>query len=360
MIEIREATLHDNTAILRLTKRTPMRGVIALRIDRDPDFFGLLRMRGPGKVFVAVVAHHIVGCISVAYESVFIDGKPHKVGYIDDLKIDPMFQGRLVAFKLVQALLNYIRTETVDLYFCLVAQGNESILPFLRGRLGLPKFEEMGKFFIYEMLPLPTYMADPPYEIGMAREGEYPEICQLVNDFNRSYQFAPLLTAHALPKKCAFDEVPMRVFTARKSGTMRATLSTCDMGTVKQNVVMGMPTLLRTIVGTIRIASKALPLWTLPRIGEAVKILYVRHMACADGHQRALRVLLQHVCHEAMRQKYSFVVLGLHERDRLQRLVRGMPKFTFVSHGFAMNLSQNQALLANALAGTPRLDFALV
>src|SRR5215471_2413708 len=153
MITIREATLDDNAALLALTKRTPMRGAISLRIDRDPDFFRLLQMRGPGKVFVALVDHRIVGCISVVYQSVFIEGTPQQVGYIDDLKVDPFLQGGRTALKLVKALHNYIMTQDVDLYFCLVAHGNDKTLPFLRGRLGIPPFAYMGRFIVYEILP---------------------------------------------------------------------------------------------------------------------------------------------------------------------------------------------------------------
>ena len=65
------------------------------------------------------------------YRPVYINGEPHKVGYIDDLKVHPAFRGSRVALKLVKTLLNYAMTEEVDLYFCLIVHGNEKILPFL-------------------------------------------------------------------------------------------------------------------------------------------------------------------------------------------------------------------------------------
>ena len=48
-VEIREAVETDNEALLALTRATPMDGTISLRIDRDPDFFALLRLRGPAE-----------------------------------------------------------------------------------------------------------------------------------------------------------------------------------------------------------------------------------------------------------------------------------------------------------------------
>jgi|GEM_PF-3766278 len=41
-IIIRETTFHDNEGLLQLTSLTPMQGNISLRVDRKPDFFGLL------------------------------------------------------------------------------------------------------------------------------------------------------------------------------------------------------------------------------------------------------------------------------------------------------------------------------
>ena len=91
MISIQEATLNDNLELLALTQATPMNGVISLRIDRSPAFFQLLKLRGTGKVFIARADGRIVGCISVAYRSVFVDGKPQRDGYVGDLKVHPSF-----------------------------------------------------------------------------------------------------------------------------------------------------------------------------------------------------------------------------------------------------------------------------
>ena len=63
-IEIRQASEADNEGLLKLTRITPMAGAISLRIDREPDFFALLRLRGRNKVFVATRGQEVVGCIS--------------------------------------------------------------------------------------------------------------------------------------------------------------------------------------------------------------------------------------------------------------------------------------------------------
>ena len=189
MISIEEATLNDNLELLALTQATPMNGVISLRIDRSPAFFQLLKLRGTGKVFIARADGRIVGCISVVYRSVFVDGKPQRVGYVGDLKVHPSFQGSRVALKLTQALFGYAMRQDVDLYFCVVASGNEKAFSFLQGRLGIPPFQFVGRFRVYEILTSPNRLSSKSYEIEDTNVDDIHEVCRLCNQFNTSYQF---------------------------------------------------------------------------------------------------------------------------------------------------------------------------
>ena len=65
MIHYRLANFEDNRQLIELTSSSGMTGEISLRIDRKPDFFGLLNMRGESKVFVAVDHETIIGSICV-------------------------------------------------------------------------------------------------------------------------------------------------------------------------------------------------------------------------------------------------------------------------------------------------------
>lgn len=52
MIKFQLATPSDNQQLIKLTAASGMMGEISLRIDRKPDFFSLLKMRGETRVFV--------------------------------------------------------------------------------------------------------------------------------------------------------------------------------------------------------------------------------------------------------------------------------------------------------------------
>src|ERR1700756_4583919 len=93
-IAIRPATDADNDALLRLTRATPMGGRIALRIDREPDFFALLRARGATVVYVATHDEEVIGCLSAAIHSSYVRGTLERIAHVGDMKVHPNFRGQ--------------------------------------------------------------------------------------------------------------------------------------------------------------------------------------------------------------------------------------------------------------------------
>src|ERR1700730_7829371 len=78
-----------------------MTGTIALRIDRDPDFFALLRMRGKSIVYVAVRGREVIGCISSALRTAYVSGVPETTAYVGDMKVHPRFSGSRITLPLI-------------------------------------------------------------------------------------------------------------------------------------------------------------------------------------------------------------------------------------------------------------------
>lgn len=129
-IVIREATRSDNQGLLELTSITPMVGKIAIRIDRVPDFFRLVELRGPSLVMVAEKDHTIIASYSISFQKVYVNGKPENLSYLADLKVHPYYRKSTIAMRLVRAAFHKISESGADLLYCTVASGNEAVLPF--------------------------------------------------------------------------------------------------------------------------------------------------------------------------------------------------------------------------------------
>ncbi len=359
-IEIREANQADNQGLLALTRATPMSGRIALRIDRDPDFFALLRLRGESQVYVAVHGNEVVGCISAALRPAYICGVPEVTAYIGDMKVHPRFSGSRIALRLIQALEAHLRFAGIDLCFSVVAAGNQRAMGLFQGRLGTPRWAPLGRFVVEELLPSPFERPSRQYDVQAAQTEDGPAITALLDRFHRSRQFAPRILEDEVARTLSAARAETsKTLVARDGTRVVATLSVLDTAPEKRNILLSAPFSARAALASLRFIALPFPGFCVPRVGEALRLLTARYFACEDGHMEALKTLVRRARLEAFRQRFSFLVLGLHERDPLRRIVRGMPGFTFSSLAFATSLG-TPARLGTIPGGLPFEDYALV
>jgi predicted N-acetyltransferase YhbS len=360
-VEIRQASEADNDGLIALTRMTPMDGTISLRIDRDPDFFALLRLRGKSKVFAAVRGPQVIGCISAALRAAYISGVPETIAYIGDMKVHPSFSGSLVAVRLIKALEADLRLNGIDLCFCVAADGNHRVMPLFEGRLGMPRWVRLGRFLVNGLVPSPFTSYSKHYSIDTAQAADIPAITTLLDRFHRTRQFAPQLAADEIaPTLPSSPEEPFpRTLVARTGQRVVATLTLCDTAPVKRNVLLNAPTPLKMALALLRVAAAPFPGFCVPRMGQALRLLTAHYAACEDGHRPALEALIAVARAEAFRYQFSFLMLGLHESDPLRSLARRIPRLTFSSIAWAASLGDPSGL-ENRVAGIPFEDYALV
>jgi predicted N-acetyltransferase YhbS len=360
-IEIRPAGEADNEGLLALTRITPMAGTISLRIDRDPDFFALLRLRGTSQVLVAVQGRQVIGCLSVALRTAYISGVPETIAYIGDMKVHPSFSGSPVAVRLVRALEADMRRAGIDLGFCVAANGNHRVMPLFAGRVGTPRWVPLGRFLVHGLVPSPFTGHAKNYTIDCAQAADLPAITDLLDRFHRSRQFAPQLQQDEIAQTLTtrLEQPFPRTLVARRGQGVVATLTLCDTEAVKRNVLLNAPAPLKVALALLAVATRPFPGFPVPRMGQALRLLSVRYAACEEGHHAALAALLARARSEAFRHRFTFLMLGLHERDPLRSLVRGIPRFTFSSQAFATSL-RDPGGLEKRVEGIPFEDYALV
>jgi GNAT superfamily N-acetyltransferase len=351
-IEIRPALPSDNAALLQLTRLTPMAGRIALRIDRDPDFFALPRARGETTVFVAVSGGKIIGCISAITHIAYINGLPQRVGHCTDLKVHPLFTGHRLALRLVNVAADHARNQGVIFSFNTVADGNHRVMAIAEGRHGTPVQTMLGRFFVDQLLPVPFRHASKHYRVEAAYPTDLPEIAALLDAAYRQKNFAPIITPGDLTPHT-------KTLIVRHQNRIVATLTLEDTHHLRQNVLIGLPPSLRAALAVLRILTLPIPGLRPPRLGEPLRILYVRWFHCVEGHEPALRALLAEARVRAFRRRYTFLSIALHERDPLRSVVAGLPRLTFISHAMATSLYTSESV-TTLLDSLPYEDYALV
>ena len=347
-IVIREATPADNDALLALTRATPMAGSIALRIDRDPNFFALLHARGEPVVFVATHAGELIGSISAAVFPAYIQGVPELIAHVGDLKVHPAFTGKRLAIRLAIALEAHLRACRIDLTFNLVADGNQRVITINQGRHGTPGHTPFGAFIVRELLPIPFLRRDRNYTIAEATPADHVAITALRDGFARHRIFARIPPAE-------WPASQDQVLVARHCGQPVATLTLADTSQLRRNVLIGVTPTLRAALALLRLV----PGVRVPGIGQPVQMLYARHLGCDPAHIAALRALTQHARTLAFASRAHFLSIGLHQQDPLLAAFIRMPGFTFTSRLSVSSLVSPDRV-ATLSRTIPFEDFALV
>jgi N-acetylglutamate synthase-like GNAT family acetyltransferase len=350
MIVIREALSTDNAGLLQLTSVTPMKGQISIRIDRNPDFFSLLRMRGHSKTIVAEENGTIVGCFSVSNIETLVNGTFEKVYYLADLKIHPLYAGKTLAGRLLNKMEANIRKAEADLLFCTAAFGNEKVMPLFGGRARFPKFRYTGTFRVLQIIPLARTITSDKYKIMEVVMND--DIIEFYNQFYSRYHFAPKFSESTLSGT--------RTIAVLYNNCIKASVSLIDVSSSKQNVLTGLPFFLNCVVSGFGLLNRIFHVINLPKIGSPVKILYIKAFAFRDGNEDALDLLIQHSRKLAFLEKYCYLTVGIHEKDPLVRFFDKYLHFTFKSMGFILSMQGNTDKVNRICNGVLFEDYSLV
>ncbi len=350
MITYRLATLADNQKLLDLTSSTGMSGKIALRIDRNPDFFGLIKMRGESKVFIAIENEAIIGSICVSKEQIFVGQKKYPLYYISDFKVDHAHRNKGIGLELTNKVTEYLETVAADLAFLNVSKGNARPFVFFSNRQHYPDFENIGQFNIYQFIGAQTKNPNGEYKIDSTSVSD--ETIEFLNAYYATYELASVITKDKLEETT--------IFSVRQGNKLRAVMCLADTMKVKQNVALKLPWYFKYSLQLINTCNNLLGVSKMPRENEPILMLYIKYLAIDDFDKHLVAALLKKAKNMAYKKSYSFVSLGLHEKDPLIKCFSGFIKLTFSSVGMLVSMKNNTELMNQVKEGIPFKDYSIV
>ena len=350
MIHYRLATPADNEQLIALTALCGMDGEISLRIDRYPNFFSLLQLRGPTNVFVAETSGEIIGCVCVSLQQVYVGKEILPLRYIGDFKVAPAFRNKGVGIELCNQLANYVVAQGADLAFLNVSMGNTKPLSFFKNRPQVPDFENIGVFTIHQFVG----KRKPMIKTGLPIESSAvtPELLVFLNAHYRRYELGTVISSEMLAQT--------EIWVARINGELVSVMCLFDTMRFKQNVVTRVSARLKLLMAAMNAVRHLSGLSRMPSVNKPIGMLYVRFLAInAPGHSIA-RQMINHARQLAYERTRSFVSLGLHEKDPLNRHLRGMFRLSFKSVGMLLSIRNNETLVKQVQKGIPFEDYSLV
>lgn len=327
-----------------------MESEIAIRIDRKPDFFSLLKLRGESSVIVAESAGRIIGSFSVSRNWVFINEQPELICYIGDFKVLPEYQKTTVAIRLAKAIFQKLEQWDADLVFCTTAFGNNAIAPFFKGRAWIPPAECVGVFDVMQLIPIPFVWKKSNYLLK--EEIVSSDIIAFFNDFSKHYQFGMIHSDDSFNHGA--------LLTASLNGDLSAAIFLSDVESSKQNVLIRLPMYLKGVAAIIRLIGLVFPLVKIPKEGEPVRILYIKSFSCKPGCEDALKQLVNKARNRAFKEKYHFLNIGIHRKDPIRNVFASCLKFNFKTLGYVWSRKGGRPKLNDILDGVIQEDYSVV
>lgn len=349
MITYRKAKIEDNQQLIDLTATSGMTGDVALRIDRQPDFFSLLKLRGESKVFVALNNEIIIGVICVSLQHVYVGGQVFPIQYVGDLKVAESYQNKGIGLNLCNEVADYLVSVDADLTFLNVSKGNNKPLSFFKNRTNIPDFENIGLFNVHQFIGKKKKSFDSNYKIEST-----PITDELINFLNESYckyELGSVITKEKLEETA--------VFVIRENNKIRAAICLIDTMKLKQNVVMKISWKMKYLLKTLNAFNGFLGISKMPILNEPVKLINIKYLS-GGNNKKWIKLLINYARNIAFEKSYSFVSIGLHEKDPLNNCFSGLLKITVNSVGMLLSLKDNKVLIKQIKNGIPFEDYSLV
>ena len=133
-----------------------------------------------------------------------------------------------------------------------------------------------------------------------------------------------------------------------------------DTMNMKQNVVLKLSLKLKWILGLLNSISRLLGYSKMPSLNEPVGMLYIKYLAVDQYEMKLVKLLVNKARNIVYKKSYSFVSIGLHEKDPLHKCFNGLLKLTFNSVGMLLSIKDNRFLIEKVLKGIPFEDYSLV
>ena len=350
MITYRLATREDNRQLIELSSRTGMTGQTGLRIDRYPDFFKLLDKRGESRVFIALDGNEIIGSLCVSLQRVWVGEQILPLHYIGDFKVASTHRNMGIGLRLCNELANDIVPRGADLAFLNVSKGNNKPFSFFKNRPNVPDFDNIGIFKIHQFVGKRKILADPEYPIqeNMAVE----ELIGFLNRHYSKYALGPVISKENLEDS--------QLFTIRDKNRIIAAMCLSDTMNMKQNVVLKLSPKLRWLMKILDSLSGLLGFSKMPSLNKPVGMLYIKYLAVECCENKLVKLLVNHARNIVYKKSYSFVSIGLHEKDPMHKCFSGLFKMSFYSVGMLVSIKDNRTLIDKVMKGIPFEDYSLV
>jgi len=129
---VREATAADNEALIALELESPVvSGNVEETADHSPDYFASHGVQAEYRIVLGEVGGRAAGVMAGVMQAPLVQGKRHRLAYIQQARVHPEFLGRRVAWEMANALFAWAAERGGEGPYYLISPENERSLEFV-------------------------------------------------------------------------------------------------------------------------------------------------------------------------------------------------------------------------------------
>ena len=211
-------------------------------------------------------------------------------------------------------------------------------------------FENIGFFNIHQFIGKKRKAFHPQYKIESTPVTG--ELIKFLNVHYCKYELGTVITKEKLEGA--------NIFSIHHKNNIIAAMCLMDTMNVKQNVVMKVSWKMKYLLKFMKTFNRISGLSKMPLINEPVRMIYIKYLAVNNREKQLVKLLINHARNIAYERSYSFVSIGLHEKDPLNTCFSGLLKLTFHSVGMLLSIKDNRWLIEKVKQGIPFEDYSLV
>ena len=321
---------HDE-GLRKLLRETPLRGGMAVTLEREPLFF-FEKM----ETVIAMLDNAVVACGSRVSRPVNWDGRAVESSYLSDLRVHPSYQkySGSILRDCYQLLSDSAKQRPSAVTWTAVFESNLAAVKTLgRRRRAIPEYVDRGG------LRSPMLWCSPacrwPSHPGCRRatEADRLELAAFLKRQFSNKTLAPVIVA---------DDLPMGDFILiREDDVLVAAMAVSDLREIKQIRAVELPWNLRILRTAMKLLSPIFPLPILPASGDLMALGYASFLAVENDDASLTHTLLRAARVMAAEKGLSFLCACFHEDDPSFLGSKGLPATRADGRLFQVMLSGN-------------------
>jgi hypothetical protein len=320
------ARAEDDDVLRRLLRDNPIPGWVRLSFEREPSYFAAATIEGDNDTVLAreTAGGRVIGMFSRSVQEAYLDGRPRRLGYLGQLRIDQAARGRFGRLREGYAACRRLRRDDEAPFdLTSIVEANHRVRRVLTANLpGMPTYRELEPF---ATLVLPCHASrgrrSPrglTVEQGDARR--LGNVARHLQQTYARYQCAPRWTAEALASERCRGLTVDDFLLALSGGALVGCLALWDQSGFKQTVVHGYAPRLARVRPLLNAVAALAGYPRIPRPGQTLRSAYLSHIAVDDPD--VLSLLIRHALSEAAHRGYECLILGLSCRNPLLEHVK--------------------------------------